>query len=132
MMKWFQRFMIGRYGVIDELSKLIFGISIGAAILSIFVDSTIIRVISMILPLAFVFRTFSKNIGKRNGENIRFLRFINPIKRKVRSRSNKIKGMKEYKYFKCDNCGQEIRVPRGKGKIAITCPKCGNKMIKKS
>lgn len=132
IMNWLQRFMIGRYGVMDELSKLLFGLSIGSTLLSMFTGSIIIRSISLVLPLIFFYRTFSKNIRKRYGENIRFLRFWNPIKNKVKNRINRIRGLREYKYYNCENCGQKLRVPRGKGKVSIKCPKCHVRMIKKT
>lgn len=131
-MKWIRKFMMGRYGVIDELSKLIFGIGITLTIFSMFFNSRILRFLATIFPIIFVYRTLSKNVRKRYGENARFLKSWNSAKRRARNKTKKIKGLKDYKYFKCINCDQNLRVPRGKGRVSITCPKCKTIMIKKS
>ena len=73
-----------------------------------------------------------KNISKRYQENNKFLRIWNIIKNKINYVPQRIKSLKDYRYFKCSNCKQTLRVPRGKGKLSITCPKCKNVMIKKS
>lgn len=131
-MKWFRKFMIGRYGVVDELSKLIFGIGIILTIFTMFFNSTILRLLATIFPIIFMYRTLSKDVRKRYGENGRFLRSWNSAKSKVRNKTKRIKGLKDYKYFNCVKCDQSLRVPRGKGRISITCPKCKTTMIKKS
>ena len=130
-MNWFKRFMTGRYGV-DQLSWALMFLSIFISILSRFANSKILAML-YIIPLAMVFyRMFSKNIAKRYQENMMFLNKWNPIKRKINRRIQRIKDRKDYKYYKCSNCKQTLRVPKGKGKIAITCPKCKTVMIKKT
>lgn len=42
------------------------------------------------------------------------------------------KGRKTTAYLKCPNCGQILSVPKGKGKIRVTCPKCHAKMETRS
>ena len=130
-MNWLKKFMAGRYGV-DQLSLTLLGISIFISILSSILHSQVLAIL-YIIPLGTVlYRIFSKNIAKRYQENIKFLNKWNSIKRKVNNRIKHIKSLKHYKYYKCSNCKQALRVPRGKGKIAITCPKCKTVMIKKS
>ena len=65
-------------------------------------------------------RCFSRNTYKRYQENRRFLLLMDRIK----DRNNR--------YYSCPKCRQTVRVPKGKGKIAITCPKCREKFIKKT
>ncbi|NLV76056.1 MAG: hypothetical protein GX023_03595 [Tissierellia bacterium] len=130
-MNWLKKFMTGRYGV-DQLSWALLVISILISILSRILDSQVLAML-YIIPLGIVlYRMFSKDISKRYQENIKFLNKWNSIKRKINNRIQRIKGLKYYKYYKCSNCKQTLRVPRGKGKISITCPKCQTVMIKKS
>ena len=130
-MNWLRKIMVGRYGV-DQLSMALMGISVLFSILSIFVKSPIINILYMITLVFAFYRIFSKNIAKRYQENNKFLRVWNTTKRKINKVLKRIKDLKYYKYFKCSNCKQTLRVPRGKGKISITCPKCKTIMIKKS
>lgn len=130
-MNWFKKFMTGRYGV-DQLSWALMFLSIFISILSRFTNSKILAML-YIIPMAMVFyRMFSKNITKRYQENMMFLNKWNPIKRKINRIIQRIKDMKHYKYYKCSNCKQTLRVPRRKGKISITCPKCKTVMVKKT
>lgn len=130
-MNWLKKFMAGRYGV-DQLSWTLLGISIFISILSSILHSQVLAIL-YIIPLGTVlYRMFSKDIAKRYQENAKFLNKWNSIKRKVNNKIQHIKSLKHYKYYKCSNCKQTLRVPRGKGKIAITCPKCKTVMIKKS
>lgn len=123
--------MAGRYGV-DQLSLTLLGISIFISILASILHSQVLAIV-YIIPLGTVlYRMFSKDIAKRYQENMKFLNKWNSIKRKVNNKIQHIKSLKHYKYYKCSNCKQTLRVPRGKGKIAITCPKCKTVMIKKS
>lgn len=130
-MNWLRKIMIGRYGV-DQLSMALMGASILFSILSIFIKSPIITILYMITLILAFYRVFSKNISKRYQENNKFLRIWNTIKNKINYVPQRIKSLKDYRYFKCSNCKQTLRVPRGKGKLSITCPKCKNVMIKKS
>ncbi|HHV37916.1 MAG TPA: hypothetical protein GXX70_00285 [Tepidimicrobium sp.] len=130
-MSWLRKFMIGRYGV-DQLSTTLLIVSIIFSILSRFFNSSVLNIFNMILLIAIFYRTLSKNIGRRYRENAKFLGIWNPIASKIRRRINWIKGLKDYRYYKCSGCRQKLRVPRGKGKISITCPKCKVTMIKRS
>ncbi|HHV27544.1 hypothetical protein FYJ27_02505 [Anaerosalibacter bizertensis] len=130
-MNWLRKFMVGRYGV-DQLSIALIVVNLICTILLRFFNSSILNIFCTIISVIVIYRIFSKNISKRYQENIKFLNIWNPIKRKVNKRIQRIKDLKDYKYFKCSNCKQTLRVPRGKGKISITCPKCKLVMIKKS
>ena len=81
--------------------------------------------------LYYLFRTYSRNIYRRRQENERFLSLIHPIKRRYNLIKNNQQD-KEHKYFLCPSCKQMVRVPRGRGKITITCPECKHKFDKKS
>ena len=130
-MNWLKKFMLGRRGV-DQLSMTLMVISILLSILSRFVNSQILYILYIVIIVTAIYRIFSKNLTKRYQENIKFLNMWNSIKRKVNNKIQRVKDLKYYKYFKCSNCKQTLRVPRKKGKISITCPKCSTVMVKKS
>lgn len=135
-MNWLRKFMQGRYGV-DALSMNIIILGFLLSIFSSFNES--FSILSTIVFIYAYYRIFSRDINKRYMENQKFLKCVEPIttkfkKIKMKFRKNKMKAKrsKDYKYFKCKNCGKEIKVPKGKGKIKVTCPKCGEKTIKKT
>lgn len=130
-MNWFKKFMTGRYGV-DQLTNFLIIIFIFLFILSRFIHSSILYLISMVIPIIAYYRIFSKNTSKRYEENKNFLNLIYSLKRKLNSKVNRIKDMKYNRYYKCPSCEQTLRVPKGKGRISITCPKCKNTIIRKS
>lgn len=130
-MEWLRKFMVGRYGS-DQLSTGLLILWIIISILSRFINSRIIEILNIIIPMITLYRMFSKNISKRYEENMRFLKLWNPIKSKANSITRKVKGLKHYRYYKCISCKQTLRVPKGKGRISVTCPKCKTIMIKKS
>ncbi|MCI5997961.1 MAG: hypothetical protein PT934_05015 [Peptoniphilaceae bacterium] len=129
MKEKFLNFMKERYGF-DILNLIIFYFSIGISIINLFKKSNVLSVTSLILLLIVFLRAFSKNKRKRAMEQIKFFNFFSPIYAKLLK--FKSKDLKNYKYFKCKNCKKELRVPRGKGKIKITCPNCKHEEIIKS
>ena len=122
-----RNFMAGRYGT-DQLNNtiLICGIilSLGSAILTSFVYIPLLNLgmtlVSYVLLGWALFRTFSRQTYKRYRENQRYLQFIKKLKDR------------DHRYFACPRCRQQVRVPKGKGKISISCPKCKEKFIKKT
>lgn len=119
----FQRFMHGRYGG-DKLNTTLVWISFGGYIVSLFVPIATgklgLILLSYVLLAWAIFRMLSRNTYKRYQENRKYLQFMDKLKDR------------EHRYFDCPRCRQPVRVPRGKGKIAITCPKCKEKFIKKT
>ncbi|WP_443770094.1 hypothetical protein, partial [Anaerostipes sp.] len=88
--------------------------------------------IALILIVYSYFRMFSKNIYKRSQENLRFLEKTRNIRNFFSTQQNLMKQRKKYHIYTCPDCKQKIRIPRGKGKIEIRCPKCGRTFIKRS
>ena len=121
--QWLQRFMMGRYGT-DKLNMWILGTGVVLCLISVFIRFAPANLAltpgSYILMIWALFRTFSRNTYKRYRENRRFLMFLDRIKDR------------EHRYFDCPKCRQPVRVPRGKGKIMITCPKCKEKFQRKT
>ena len=118
-----RRFMQGRYGT-DKLNMAILGVGLLFCLLvivqPIMLLDLIFTVLSYVLMGIAIFRMLSRNTYKRYQENRKYLRF----RERLRDR--------EHRYYDCPRCHQPIRVPRGKGKISITCPKCKEKFIKKT
>ena len=77
-------------------------------------------------------RLLSKNQEKRQVENARFLALLQAIVRWFKKRKKTLQPDKEYVYFKCPTCGQPMRVPRGLGKVQITCRSCSSQFETKS
>ena len=122
------RFMYGRNGA-DHLGLALIWASIALNIVNIFVKKDaaylVVNLASTVLMVWAIFRMFSKNLQKRRAENARFLEKVWwPVKRKLGAAKQQAKD-KDHKYFTCKTCGAICRVPVGKGKIIITCPKCG-------
>ncbi len=119
-----QRFLYGRYGTDKlNLALLIFGLILSLIGTLVFWPVTLLADALYIWAL---FRTFSRNIPARQREYAAFLRFWSPIENWLRARKVRFSQRKQYKYFKCPNCRQELRAPRGRGKIEVTCQKCHN------
>lgn len=121
----FGKMFVGRNGP-DQLSL---AMMILALILS-FVPWTYMFIISLALMLLAIWRMFSKNIDKRRRENFVLLKLVNNTKAWYYRINARRQQSKQYKIFKCPQCGQKLRVPRGKGKVSIKCSKCGNKLLK--
>ena len=118
-----RRFMQGRYGS-DKLNTALLIVGVATCFLSMLTGTSIV---SFFLTLAsyglmglVIFRMLSRNTYQRYQENRKYLRFLERIKDK------------EHRHFDCPRCRQPVRVPRHKGKISITCPKCQEKFIRKT
>ena len=118
-----QNFMAGRYGT-DKLNMLILSVGLTVSLLSVFVQYAPVNLLLVVLSYGLmiwaIFRTLSRNTYRRYQENRRFLQIVG----RVKDRNNR--------YFDCPKCRQMVRVPRGKGKISITCPRCHEKFIRKT
>ena len=128
---WLRNFMIGRYGP-DQLNMALLIVAVIIGIVGSLINFPIVSLLGDAILIYALFRLFSKNIYARRRENDRFLRFWSPIKTKIKNKAVQIKSMRYYKFFVCPGCKKTLRVPRKKGKIQITCPKCGERFIKKT
>ena len=129
---WLYKFMYGRYGH-DTLNYWIIIFAMLVSILSaIFLHSNnFVSLFVYLLLVLSVFRMMSKQRYKRKKENEKFYAITRPI----RSRFKLIKSNltdKESRYYQCPQCGQKVRVPRGRGKIEISCPNCRTKFTRRS
>ncbi len=128
----FARMMYGRYGT-DEFSFVLMLFALVLVLLSyIPTVGWIFSILSLTVMLFSVFRTFSKNIPRRRRELERYLRIKHAPQKARQLRKNKKRDKKTHLYFKCPDCKAVLRVPRGKGEILVTCPRCGTKTPKKT
>ena len=124
------RFMYGRNGA-DSLNWAIFGLYLFVLLLSMLVVPhtthvwvyTLLNALSFALALLYIFRAFSRNLDKRRAENARFLQWWTPRRRALQGWNGRRRD-REHCYIKCKHCGAWLRLPRGKGKLQVTCPRC--------
>lgn len=121
-LRWkIQKFMQGRNGV-DELNRILLYAVLVLYVLSIILQSLVLDYLAFAGVLYLLYRTLSRNLHVRREENRKVVTWLETTRIKMEQR-------KDYKIFKCKGCGRNIRVPRGKGKIEVTCPMCGKKTI---
>ena len=123
-----RRFMWGRYGV-DQLNLFLLVVAVVLCLISFILSrwGAVLKLVGAVINLLaygvliwYLFRSLSRNRAARQRENRRFL----TLRSRLTDRQNR--------YYRCPNCGQTVRVPRGRGKICIKCPMCSEKFIRKS
>lgn len=125
-----QRFMWGRYGN-DRLNQFLMICAMVFIVISFFGGNLFYMLAFAVMIYAY-FRMFSKNISKRSAENQWYLKYEMKVRGFFTKKKKEFSQRKIYHIYKCPNCKQKIRVPKGKGRIAITCRKCGAEFVKKS
>lgn len=121
---WLSRFLYGRYGV-DKLNYAIFMVIIALMIINMFANQFVIYLFTLIFIAIYFFRPLSKNYSARRKENQWFLNLAKPFKR-IKAKKTQQKQNPNHKIYECPKCHQFVRIPKGKGKVEITCPKCKN------
>ena len=117
---WFRNFMLGRYGS-DKLNGTLLLTGVVLLVLgSLFRKLAFLTLLAYVPLIWCIFRMYSRNLEARRRENAAFLNFFNHLKDR------------EHRYFRCPRCKQTVRVPSGRGKISIRCPKCNERFIRKS
>lgn len=124
-------FMRGRYGL-DQLNIFIAGFIIFLMVLNLFFKNPIISILGFALIVYLYFRMFSRNITKRSDENTLYLKKTWKIRMRLRKEKGYMQLRKTHHIYRCPSCRQKIKIPRGRGKISITCPKCSKQFIRKS
>lgn len=125
-----QRFMWGRYGN-DRLNQFLMVCAMVLFLLSLFIRGPL-YLLAVIVMVYVYFRMFSRNIAKRTAENQWYLKREWQVKNFLSKKKKEFAQRKEFHIYRCPNCKQKIRVPRGRGRIAIRCRKCNHEFIKKS
>ena len=133
----FNKFMQGRYGV-DDLSRFTMGAALVLIILTMFVNivnrsvGSVLDFLGIVAIVYAYFRIFSRDIQKRYEENQKYLAMTSKFRLRFNKEKNLMKQRKTLHIYNCPGCGQKIRIPKGKGKIEIDCPKCHTKFVKRS
>ena len=133
----FNKFMQGRYGV-DDLSRFTMGAALVLIILTMFVNivnrsvGSVLDFLGIAAIVYAYFRIFSRDIQKRYEENQKYLAMTSKFRLRFNKEKNLMKQRKTHHIYICPGCGQKIRIPKGKGKIEIDCPKCHTKFVKRS
>lgn len=129
------KFMYGRYGI-DRLNMFLLIVLIVCAGLNLFVRNGYFSIVmsswETLLIVLIYYRMFSRNIQKRYAENQKYLSLENKVKRFFGRTKYIQEQRKDFHIYTCPQCRQKIRIPKGKGKISVRCPKCGAEFVKKS
>ena len=131
----------------DQLNRFLSTVALIVLVVSIFVRRPIVEIVALALLFWCYFRMFSRNTAKRAAENQKYLNFryravcffkkgkkggtTNFAQKKAQMKARH-EQKKIYRFYSCPNCAQKVRVPKGKGKICITCPKCKTEFVKRS
>ena len=114
-------FFSGRNGF-DQLGRALIWPALIGLLLSSLVPVEWLRTVLYYLSLALLcyvyVRAFSRNVERCSAQNQRYLSWR-------RCRKLAFQQRKTHRFYRCPQCRQRLRVPRGKGKIRITCGKCG-------
>lgn len=130
-MNWLKRIMMGRNGT-DQLNFAILLAGMVLILIGSFFHSAIISFFVLFLLFISVFRMFSKNISARSRENAAFLKIWYRIKNLFYREKLRLQNKKTYKFFSCPGCKKTLRIPKGKGRVYVTCPKCGERFEAKT
>ena len=136
MRQWLEQFnrmyavwMQGRYGK-DELNQFLLLVSLVPIVISLFFPKVLYVAL---IPAGFaLYRWYSKDYAKRRKERDTYIRTFEDVAQWLKVQHRKWEDRKTHRYFTCEQCKAVFRVPKGKGNIEVTCPKCGDKKIRKS
>ncbi|MBP3199796.1 MAG: hypothetical protein J6N21_22760 [Butyrivibrio sp.] len=125
------QFLYGRNGF-DNLARACNAVAILLLVINIFAQNAVLYFLWMVFFAYSVFRVYSRNIPKRYAENQKFLAMMDVPQKRIRLLKLQWRDRSVSRYYICKSCHQQIRVPKGKGRIEIRCPKCGERFIKKT
>lgn len=129
-MNWFNRFMRGRYGA-DQLAIALIVLSAIFTFTGNLAKISVLSYLSYVPIVICIFRILSRNVHKRRAENYKFVTLMNPVFSWSKKKMNMLADP-NHRYFKCPYCKAQLRLPKGKGKIKISCPVCKKEFIKKT
>ena len=130
-MDFLRRFMAGRYGS-DQLNNALLVLGLALLLVEWLTRWTWMGIFIMALLILCYFRMFSRNIQARYAENQKFMKWWGPVSVRMQNARIRFADRKTHRYFKCQKCNQRLRVPKGKGKINITCPNCHTQFFRKT
>ena len=124
------RFMYGRNGT-DQLGLFTLVVYLLVWLLQVITGWGILALVEYVLLFVILYRMLSRKLDRRRAENTKFLQAIQPARKRIRSLRNRMQD-KDHRYFRCPNCRQQMRVPKGKGRITVHCRSCGTTFEEKS
>ena len=130
MLSKFREMMEGRNGI-DQLGVTMFSAAMIMNLLVSLLGWLPLGALSVLFVALTVSRVLSKNLARRHAENYRFMSLWGDIRGDINGLIGRIKNAREYRYFNCPDCKSRLRVRRGKGKVQITCPRCGLRFIRR-
>ncbi|MDY3617715.1 hypothetical protein [Agathobaculum sp.] len=131
MMNFLRRMMYGRYGG-DQLNNALLVLAMVLMLLRALTGWAFLGMMALALLILCYFRMFSRNIQARYSENQWFMQRWMPVKQAIKGVKTRFSDRKTHCYYKCPQCKKRLRVPRGRGKIEITCPECHTRFVKKT
>ena len=123
-------FMAGRYGG-DQLNAFLIVMYVVFYVVFLLTHMPVFELLALALVVWCLYRSLSRKLEQRRAENTKFLQAVRPVLRRWSAFRARMRD-KEHRYFKCPNCGQQMRVPRGKGRITVHCRSCGAVFEEKS
>ena len=123
--------MAGRYGM-DQFNRFLSMAAMVLVVINLFVGSTLLWFIAMAALIYCYVRMFSRNLEKRRNENGRYLQIKYKLTSRFQNWRERQKQKKNYCFFRCPSCKAMLRVPKGEGRIRVTCRKCGNAFERKT
>lgn len=130
MKEKFYRFMQGRYGN-DAFNRFLMIVALVLVVLSMF-GVPFAYMLGLLCMVYAYFRMFSRNIYKRQAENSAYYKYEYRVKQKFATWKRDMQQRKTHHIYRCPSCKQKIRIPKGRGRIEIRCPKCSHTFIKRS
>ena len=127
----FMQFMAGRNGL-DSLNRFLLADCAVLALANLVVRSSVLHIVVYLVLILVYFRLFSRNLAKRGTENQKYLRLQFAVENRMRQIRERFRQRKTHRFFHCPACHTNLRVPKGKGKISIRCPKCGEGFERKT
>lgn len=124
------RFMMGRYGN-DQMNRTLLILGLIFFVFSMF-GNGVFYILGLACLLYVYFRFLSKNIYKRSAENSKYLQYEYRVMKFFSALKQNLQQRKTHHIYRCPSCKQKIRIPRGKGRIEISCPKCRQQFVRKS
>ena len=123
--------MAGRYGM-DQFNRFLSTAAMVLVIINLFVRSTLLWFLALAILVYCYVRMLSRSLEKRRAENERYLQIKYRWTSGLRNWRERQKQKKDYCFFRCPACKAMLRVPRGAGRIRVTCRKCGNAFERKT
>ena len=123
-------FMAGRYGG-DQLNAFLIVLYVVLYVVFLLTHMLVFELLALVCVICCLYRSLSRRLERRRAENTKFLQAVRPVVRWWSGFNARMRD-KEHRYFKCPNCGQQMRVPRGKGRITVHCRSCGAVFEEKS